>query len=476
MTRPGAAGSLVTAHRRAVVIGGGWAGMLTAAALDGLADEITVVERDTLPPGPEPRAALPQARHAHLLRSGGVRACEELLPGVTARWRAAGAHRVPLPTGLVTLSAQGWLRRWPETHFALACSRDLLDWVVREEVLDRPAVTLLRGCAALGLTGTARRVTGVRATGADGRELLLGADLVVDASGRDSPAPRWLAELGGRGRVQEIRVDAGLVCATRLYRAPAGSAGFPVVSVQADPAAPAPGRTATLVPIEGDRWMVTLSGARGGEPSSDPAEFEPFARSAVRHPLVGELISGAVPLSDEVALTRITVDRRRFEKTAGRPDGFIAVGDSVAAHHPLLGQGLSVAARSLVELRRTLRGHRLDEPGLARRAQRALARPVATAWRLAAAQDLQHPGSALAGLGVARLSRAATGRARLARAHLGVLALAEPPSSWLHPDLVVAALRGPGRAALTGPPLTAWERRIAARGKAPEADRTPDPL
>ncbi|MFF8960668.1 FAD-dependent monooxygenase [Streptomyces sp. NPDC014894] len=473
MTRPRPTGSPAAPLRRAVVIGGGLAGTLAAAALDGLADEITVVERDTLPAGPEPRTSLPQARHAHLLWSGGARACEELLPGVTGRWLAAGARRVPLPTGLVTLSAQGWLRRWPEMQFMVACSRDLLDWVVREEVLRRPAVTLMQGWAARSLEGTARRVTGVRVDGPDGRELTLAADLVVDASGRGSRAVNWLGGLGITG-IEEGRVDSGLVYATRLYRAPADSAEFPVVNVQSDPGAPVPGRTATLVPIEGGRWLVTLSGTRGGEPPADPAGFERFARSAVRHPVVGELISGAVPLSDEVALTRSTVNRRRyFERAARWPDGFVAVGDSVATYNPVYAQGMSVAAQGLVELRRTLSGRRLDEPGLGRRAQRAIGRPVGVAWDLAASLDILYPdavgdrpgpGSALVNRYADRLARAATGRALLARAYIGVITMSEPASSWLHPDVVVAALRGPGRAPLTAPPLTAREREIAAAG------------
>ncbi len=95
-----AAGDRGTAPRRAVVIGAGTAGLLAAAALDPYA-EVTVVERDVLPDGPAPRKGLPQARHAHLLLSGGAHAMEELLPGVTAAWLAAGARRIPLPTGLV---------------------------------------------------------------------------------------------------------------------------------------------------------------------------------------------------------------------------------------------------------------------------------------------------------------------------------------------------------------------------------------
>ncbi|MGW1976313.1 FAD-dependent oxidoreductase [Streptomyces sp. NPDC001889] len=476
MTSPARVRAGERPRSRAVVLGGGLAGMLTAAAMDGLVDEITVVERDVLPDGPVPRRSLPQARHTHLLWSGGARAFEELIPGITERWIAAGARRIPLPTGLVTLSSQGWFRRWPQTQFTIACTRDLLDSVLREQVLGRPAVTLLQGFAVESLAGSADRVTGVRVSGPGGRELTLAADLVVDACGQGSRAVGWLGELGVGG-IEEGRVDSGLVYATRLYRAPANSGDFPVVNVQANPGDPVPGRTATLVPVEGGLWMVTLSGTRGGRPSADPEEFEPYARSAVRHPVVGELISRAVPLSDEVAVTRSTVNRRRwFERAPRWPEGFIAVGDSVATYNPVYGQGMSVAAQGLVGLRGALLRHRPDEPGFARRVQRAVSRPVSVAWDLATSTDIQYPGavgqgpvagSALVNRYATRLTYGATGRARLTRAFLDVITLSRPLSSWLHPDIVVAALRGPGRSPLTGPPLTEEELKIVSGGGSP---------
>jgi 2-polyprenyl-6-methoxyphenol hydroxylase-like FAD-dependent oxidoreductase len=180
--------------RRAVVVGGGMAGMLAAAALRAHAD-VTVVDRDVLPAGPEPRKGLPQARHVHVIWSGGARAMEELLPGVTEAWLAAGARRIPLPTGLVSLQPRGWFRRWPEMQFMIACTRDLLDWVVRERVTEHERMTVLQRAELLSLEGDASRVTGVRVRTADGEERVLAADLVVDAAGRGSRAANWLEAL-----------------------------------------------------------------------------------------------------------------------------------------------------------------------------------------------------------------------------------------------------------------------------------------
>lgn len=470
--------------RRAVVVGGGMAGMLAAAVLAGVMDEVTVIERDALPQGPHVRKSLPQARHVHVLWSGGARAFEELMPGITGHWLAAGARRIPLPTGLVSMTAEGWLRRWPEMQYMIACTRDLLDWVVREQVLKLPAVTLLQGHEMQALEGSGGKVSGVRVRTPGGDDQSIEAALVVDASGRGSRAPEWLSALGVDG-IEEAEVDSGLVYASRLYRAPEGADDFPIVNVQSNPGDPVPGRTATIVPVEGGRWLVTLSGTRGGEPSRDPARFEAFARS-VRHPVVGDLIAMTEPLSD-VTLTRSTVNRRRyFERATAWPDGFIVVGDSVATYNPLYGQGMTVAAQGLVELRNTLHQHGPGTPGLARRVQRAIARPAGLAWELATSQDILYPGAVgrqprpgtgLANSYVNRLVRTATGRAQITRAFLAVVTMSESPTTWLHPDTVVGVLRGPGRRPLSGPPLTEAELKAASGGAAagPRAQATSTP-
>lgn len=457
-------GAEATDPRRAVVLGAGLAGLLAAAALRDHA-EVTLVDRDTLPEGPEPRKGVPQARHAHLLWSGGARAMEELLPGVTEAWLAAGARRIPLPTGLVSMSAQGWVRRWPETQFMIACSRDLLESVIRARLLAGPRVTVLERTAILGLEGDASRVTGVRVRSTEGEERVLTADLVVDGAGRGSRGTAWLDALGvPPAPIDEV--DSGLVYATRVFRAPEGTEEYPVVNVQPNAAEPVPGQGATLVPIEGGRWLVTLSGTRGGQPTSAAEEFEPFARS-IRHPVIGELISRAEPLTD-VALTRSTINRRRFfEKVSDWPEGFVAVGDAVATYNPIYGYGMSVAAQCAITLRERVEAHGIAAPGLARRVQRAVAAPVGIAWQLATGVDIRYPeaigkrpnaAERLFGRYVGRLVRTALGRPLVCGAYLDVVTLCAPLTALVRPEVVLAVLRGPVTQPLTGPPLTDHER------------------
>ncbi|MGW4344513.1 NAD(P)/FAD-dependent oxidoreductase [Streptomyces sp. NPDC004690] len=462
--------------RRAVVVGAGLAGLLAAAALSRAVDEVVVLDRDDLPDGPGHRKGLPQGRHAHLLMAGGLAAMEEALPGADLRGRllAAGAREISLGSGMLGLSPEGWFRRWRhDGPSMLSCTRALLDWTVREAVVAHTGVRI-RKARAVGLVGDADRVRGVRVAEPDGTETELAAALVVDASGRGSRIDVWLAELGITG-IRTRTVDSGLVNATRVYRTPAGAEQFPLTVVQADPYASAPGRSGMVMPVEGDRWMVSLAGTRGGEPPADPDGFLAYAL-ALPDPIVGRLVSGAEPLT-EVHISRSTSNVRRHLEKAGRwPEGFVALGDAVATFNPAYGQGMSVAALGARLLGEEAGRAGVDAPGFARRVQRGAARSVDAAWAAAVGQDVWYPDSRGARPTAAdrlvtaysrRLTRAATGSYRAAAVLWDVTSLLAGPEHLFRPATLLDVACGPLLPPLSGPPLTAAERKILE-----ELDRT----
>ncbi|MFI2213130.1 FAD-dependent oxidoreductase [Streptomyces sp. NPDC020141] len=459
---------------RAVVIGGSVAGMLAAAAVKDHVGSVEIVEAHGPASGPGARAGVPQAAHIHLLHQGGAEAIDSLLPGAVDALLAAGANRIPMTTNMVIYSPEGWYRRWRRsTHFLISASRDLIDFVVREQVLKDPRVRLRTNTRAIGFLGDRRTVTGVRVHAAGSAETELRADLVIDASGRATRTPRWLAQLGVSG-LPTAHVDSGFVYASRFYRAPVPTRDWPMVGVQADSRLPRPGNSGGILPVEGERWHVSLMGAPGGQPTRDPDAFEPFART-LRHPVLADLIALAEPLTD-VSVSHSTANRRHYyERLARWPEGLVALGDSVAAFNPVYAQGMSVAAQGAVALRALIPAG--PTPDLARRAQRAIARPVDTAWTLAVGQDIhfstttgEDPNLAERALRhcVSRLSHTATGSFRAATALTDVLALQATPGSLARPSVLLTALTGPLRPRLDGPQFTRAERELleGARGAA----------
>ncbi|WP_329248987.1 FAD-dependent monooxygenase [Streptomyces sp. NBC_01478] len=452
--------------RRAVVVGAGLAGVLAAAALSVHADEVIVLDRDELPDGPEHRKGLPQGRHAHLLMSGGLAAMEDLVPGESVRGRLldAGAHEISLNSGMLALTPEGWLRRWrhPGPRM-LTCSRALLDWVVREAVL-AGTKTEIRRAQALELLGDARAVTGVRIS-TDAGETDLEADFVVDASGRGSRIVHWLETLGVTG-IEERTVDSGLVNATRIYRRPEGAEHFPLTILQANPYESRPGRAGMVLPIEGDRWMVSLAGTRGAEPPADPDGFRQYMRD-LPDPILARLISGAEPLTD-VHTSHSTQNARRYlEKVRDWPEGLVVLGDALATFNPAYGQGMSVAALGAKILSRELDEEGFTAPALATKVQHGVAAPVEGAWAMAVGQDIWYPATKGPAPTTAdrlitrysrRLLKAATGSYPAAAALATVTSMEADASTLMHPGTLLAALNGPLLPPLSGPPLTPAER------------------
>src|SRR5207245_5191711 len=86
------------AGKQAVVIGAGISGLTAARALADHFEQITVLERDSLPVQACQRAGTPQARHVHGLLAGGLKALAELFPGFEDDLVRLGA--VPLRGGL----------------------------------------------------------------------------------------------------------------------------------------------------------------------------------------------------------------------------------------------------------------------------------------------------------------------------------------------------------------------------------------
>ncbi|MFJ1747660.1 NAD(P)/FAD-dependent oxidoreductase [Streptomyces sp. NPDC088116] len=459
--------------RHAVVIGGSIAALLAARALSTHAGRVTVVERDRFPDGPVTRAGVPQSHHIHVLLEGGQKALEELLPGAVAELREHGAPRVGMPRDMVQWQNRRFYRRTAATAHLLTGSRPLLEWLVRRRVLADPRITAVDGTEVVGLLGDSRRVRGVRLrergarTRHDVRSLT--ADLVVDASGRSSRAPGWLAAIGAEPPHEET-LDTGLAYATRLYGNVRSDEGTDCVGYYFVPGHDEP-RGAVALPIEGGRYLVTLSGLRGSEPPSDGAAFTDFA-TRLPHPVLHDWLLRAEPESPVHAFRATANVRRRYDRPGRRPAGFLATGDALCAFNPVYGQGIAVAALSALALRDALAGHRRTPT--THRVQLALFKASQQAWDIVSGADRDLPGARgdaartravdrPAAWYMARVIERAPGDPVVGAAFLAACALTAPVSALFAPDVVRAVLFGPVLPAPTEPPMRPESTTLTAR-------------
>lgn len=384
----------VSGRRRAIVIGGGIAGLLACRVLADHFDQIILLERDKYPDGAELRAGTPQSQHVHLLLLRGKQILEELFPGLQQELIDNGAETVKMGEELRVLTYHGWRVKYSGGLSLLTFTRPLLEHYLRRRLRRIQNISILDECRVSGLIAEEqdRRVSGVRCRfkEAPHKEVSLLGKLTADASGRFSRSPEWLQTIG-YPRPQETIVDSFLGYASRLYERPEKSAIPRALLLLGRP--PDHSRGGVLLPVEGRRWHVTLVGIGKDYPPNTETGFLGFART-LRSNILYEAIKDARPLTP-VKGYRATQNRRRYyEKLPRWPQGFVVLGDALCAFNPVYAQGMTVAAMEASLLRQCLRDKKKWGRGgsnVAVMFQRKVADVIRIPWLMATTEDGRWP-------------------------------------------------------------------------------------
>jgi len=437
--------------RHALVIGGSLAGLFAARVLADYFDTVTIIDRDTFPVAPDHRKGVPQSHHAHGLLATAFPIIEQLFPGIMNDLRADGAATGSNKVPLAIVSPQGLLPL-PKRPQTISFSRPLLEWHVRDRVSKRPEVHIIPNTEVTGLLATQdrTRVTGIqmRERGQEGHTSTLHADMVVDASGRHSEAPRWLVELGYEAPPIET-INSDLRYASRFYAKPEQ---FPaewqsLIVNGRQPHA----RAGLILSVDHGRWHVTLGGMAGNAPPTDEEGFLQWARD-LPDPSIYEAIRVSRPLTPIRGFGTPENHLRHFEHMQRWPAGFMVTGDAVCAFNPIYGQGMTVSVLDAMTLRSCLQEQqRSPRADFEQYFQQQLAGTVANVWLLATNQDLRFPGVRLNGARPNPALRllhcyldlvlsSAVVDPEIAQAYFDVMMLANPPRSLIHPRMVAHVL------------------------------------
>lgn len=436
----------------AVVIGASVAGLLAARVLADFFEQVTILERETLPRGPEPRKGVPQGHHIHLLLRSGTEAIATLYPGFFEELMEAGGVSVDFssPEG-AWFQHEVWKQR-PFGPLKVHCqTRPFLEHHLRTRTAALPNVKIVEQSLAvrLELDDDRSRVTGLfirksAAGHAAEADELMKSDLVVDASGRNSAMLKWL-ESAGFVPPEEISVGVRIGYASRFYEAPLGDRKALAVYARA----PISTKSGVVFRVEGNRWIVTLMGCLGDYPPTDDEGFLEFARQ-LDDPAVHDWLGTAKALTPAIAYRYPSQLRRRYDRLTRFPAGLLLSGDALCSFNPIYGQGMSVCALEALALRDCLQRESVNSQPLWKAFFKMAAGITEAPWSIATGADFLYPRvegarpqfAALRNWYLRRVLKA-SGRDRwVSTCFFQVIHLMRKPSALFRPHLFLRVLWG----------------------------------
>jgi 2-polyprenyl-6-methoxyphenol hydroxylase-like FAD-dependent oxidoreductase len=326
--------------------------------------DVTVLERDgdAVPGSPGGawrdwnRRGIVQFRQPHYLHSGGSQILDGLLPEVAEAMRGADATTFDTVALLPPFIEDRAPREGDERFVTLTARRPVLEYAfatcAERRVDVRRGVTVSELVTGQPTAPGVPHVTGVRTS--DGEHIA--CDLVIDAMGRRSDLPRWLAALGARPLAEEAE-DSGFTYYTRYFRAPGGEPPAFITGLLTH------FDSFSLLTLPGDAgtWSVTIYISSRDQALKELRRPENWAALLATCPLHAHLAQGEA--ASEIMPMSGVVDRQRRMVVDGVPvaTGILPVGDALCCTNPSLGRGMTMGLMHAVGTVEVIGGY-LDHP------------------------------------------------------------------------------------------------------------------
>ena len=384
--------------KQIIVVGGSIAGLVSALALARDGHRVTVLEKDAAPMPPTPdeafdrweRRGAPQIWQSHAFLGRMHRDIRDREPELLAELLAYGAEQLSFRTQAAQYFDDPEFEPGDDDIVLLACRRTTFEWVLRRHVLATGLVAFRDGVEVLGLVGTPgeagepAHVTGVKIA-ADGGETELSGDLVIDASGRRTRLPQWLAALGVP-KLREESQDCGIFYSSRFYRLRegverpnedgiiGGDLGYLKFGI---------------FPGDSGTFSVTLAAAPDDDVMRSILRTPGFEAAVASLPMVWAWVDPEVsaPIADVIGMANLRNLRRHLVEN-GEPVvlGLFALGDALVHANPITGRGCSLAWITAYAFADSLRKHPDDLRALALDLEATIERELAP-WLAAQIQQ-----------------------------------------------------------------------------------------
>lgn len=368
-----------------IVVGGAVAGLATALFAARAGSSVLLLEGDAHPAPPDVqhslnawnRPGVPQLGQGHSIHGLARSTLMECAPDVLRDLLAVGVVErrfLPMDTDATH-----------EDVAALQVRRSVFEWVLRAAVEREPNVELQLGAHVTGLAPAAHG-QGARGVVLGEREIVE-APWVVDASGRRSALPRWLAALGAPAPAEHSQ-DSAKQCYARHFRlrpgrpTPSGNWWF---GAHGDLGFM---RYSLLVEDAG-HFVVTLNAPPSDQELRCLREDALWLRAARTFDPLEEWLSAADPASGVFTMGGLRNRLRDFSAAGAEPiAGVIPIGDALCQTNPAHGWGVSIALHQARMVARAL-PEAADRPAATRALLRRLTEYVRPYYAVAAGEDAE---------------------------------------------------------------------------------------
>ncbi|MFD1600631.1 FAD-dependent oxidoreductase [Halobellus rarus] len=452
-TRRYALRTSVSRDGTSIVLGASITGLCAARVLSEIFDEVIIIERDEIESSAEyeVRDGVPQGNHLHVLQDGGRKTLEDLFPGFSESLLSNGGLLVNYGTEF-TVHDRGHKLPPGETQTELyTATRSLYEQVIRNRVLSRDNVTVQdqtqftlyttdnQAESVIGVRVTPRQKSSVASTDDIPETKTIPASLVVDATGRTSKTPKWLAN-NGYSRPKTDTVHIGVSYASVLVDRPTERRDGIAISPSQQNY-----RGGGVIPVENGKWLVTIFGMHEDEIPKRQCEVKTFAET-LSSPWIANLLSEHT-VSSEVSVYQFPASiRRRYTELNEFPENLVVIGDAITSQNPLYGQGMSLSAFQTVHLHHTL-AEESSRP-IGQRFFERVSPLLSRTWTITTATDHQYPettgpvptGSSVFNWFTRRVLQTAAEDPAVVSTYLQVHSLQSPPTKFLSPRILSKVL------------------------------------
>ena len=367
---------------RIAVIGGSVAGLAAGILLARQGHDVQIFDGDDIRPARDVESAArdawrpgaPHAPQGHGLLSLGRRVLLTRLPDVREALIANGALELPM----VMPMTAGRAEPADDELRPIATRRSTLELTFRIVASRESRITLHGGAKVTGLITNGDEPPHVRGVDIAGHGAVP-ADVVVDAGGRNSPVPGWLAAADARS--PEVRSgECALLYYTRHFRLQRGESAPPRTTTQAGVSIVTMLSFGAVLLFVSDNGTVQLSGAVLADDHAmkalrDERAYDAFTRII---PALEPWLRVLEPISGVWAMSAPRNVLRR-DVVDGTPValGLLAIGDAVCNTNPSFGRGMSLALAQATMLADVIADHPHDALARALALDEGIGRDVA---------------------------------------------------------------------------------------------------